>query len=110
MRRALFKHASQNLATQLAVAVTAVVGSIIISRALGPSETGEYSFATFTSLTIVSLLTLGLPTALVRHVAEADAVGDHQRTSQIIAESMRFSVRVGLVATAVGSFVSPRLP
>jgi O-antigen/teichoic acid export membrane protein len=99
MRRTLLRHASQNLATQLAVAFTAVISSVVISRKLGAHSMGEYSFATFTSLTIVSFITLGLPTSLVRFVAEAEAKEDAPRVSRIIAGAIRFSAWTGIAAT-----------
>lgn len=102
MRRALLRHASQNLATQVIASIAAVVGSAVISRTLGPRATGEYSLATFSALTIVTVFTLGLPTAVIRYIAEARARADADQSTRIIGSALRFSLLAGSLLTALG--------
>src|SRR4051812_30704343 len=103
--------ARNSLFSFAAFAVTAAFVAIttpIIFHHLGAEQYGILSL----SLTIVSLLTLldgGISTALVRFVADREAVGDSRGLNRLVSASLGLYVATGLVAVAGTALVAATL-
>jgi O-antigen/teichoic acid export membrane protein len=76
-----------------------LVSSIVIARALGADGLGQLTLISFTAATLGTLLTLGFPQSVVRHVAEAIGEGRHEALPQLY----RWSWRWAWVAAAVAA-------
>jgi len=97
VRRSLLNQASLNLAAGVVASIGALGLSIIVSRTLGPSDTGRYSFATYVMLTAVTAATLGAPLAALRWTAS------FQERPSDLAAFARTTRRLGLlVGVTVG--------
>ncbi len=97
MRRSLLNQAWLNLSAQMVASIGALVMSVIVSRSLGPSETGRYSFATYVMLTSVTVCTLGAPLAALRWTA------GYQSEPGRLAEFAYTTRRLGLLLGAVAA-------
>ena len=74
-----------------------VITSIVAARALGVDNFGHLTFISFTAATLGTLLTLGLPTSIARHVAEAIGAGREDEVHAL----HRWAWRVGAVVAAI---------
>jgi O-antigen/teichoic acid export membrane protein len=109
MRKSLLRAASLNVVSQLFNGVGAVISSVIVARCLGPAQTGNYSLAAFTVLTIGQLAALGGPLVITRAVAEDNLRAMPFGTANLIRLSVRWSalsvagaVGIGGLAVATG--------
>jgi O-antigen/teichoic acid export membrane protein len=98
MRKSLLKAASLNLMAQVANGVGAIVTTAIVSRTLGPVQTGHYALAAFAIITIGALVTQGGPLVVTRSLAESSGdVGGAYR-SRISGLSVRWGTCGAAVA------------
>jgi O-antigen/teichoic acid export membrane protein len=75
-----------------------LIVSIVAARVLGPDGTGRQSFIAFSEATAISLLSLGLPAALMRYVAEMVGAGRVPSAKALFAWAWRLEA----VAAAAG--------
>lgn len=99
MRRSLLNQAWLNLSAQIVASIGALALSVIVSRSLGPSETGRYSFATYVMLTSVTVCTLGAPLAALRWTAGYQA--EPGRLAQFVHTTRRLGLLLGSLAATV---------
>jgi len=67
------------LAAGLFTRVLGFINRIVIARFLGEEGVGLYMMAFPTLTLVISITQLGLPVAISKCVAEADAIGDRQK-------------------------------
>ena len=87
------------VATLTCTAVLAV-GHIAIARLLGPERYGQYIIALIVPTTLASVMTLGIPSGLIKHVSEAmvknrGAVAGYFKAALVVATA------VGIALTAI---------
>ncbi|HZH60124.1 MAG TPA: oligosaccharide flippase family protein, partial [Metabacillus sp.] len=71
----------------LAGFITRVLGfinRIVVARFIGEEGVGLYNMAVPTLVLVITITQLGLPVAISKLVAEAEAQGDHRRIKKIL--------------------------
>ncbi|WP_096440378.1 stage V sporulation protein B [Alteribacter populi] len=88
----------------LAGLITRILGfvnKIVVARIMGAEGVGLYMMAVPTLLLIIALTQLGLPVAISKLVAEADAVGDRLRIKRILVVSLTITAVLSVIFTTV---------
>jgi O-antigen/teichoic acid export membrane protein len=75
-----------------------LIASVILARTLGADGLGQLTFITFTAATLGTLLTLGFPNSVVRHVAEAIGAGRADEVPALYRWAWRWAIVVALLA------------
>ncbi|MCE7793757.1 stage V sporulation protein B [Salipaludibacillus sp. CUR1] len=94
----------------LAGLVTRILGfinKIVVARIMGAEGVGLYMMAVPTLLLVITLTQLGLPVAISKLVAEADAEGDRPRIKRILAVSLMVTGTLSIVFTACMILFAP---
>lgn len=94
----------------LAGLITRILGfinKIVVARIMGPEGVGLYMMAVPTLLLVITLTQLGLPVAISKLVAEADAEGDRTRIKRILVISLTVTSVLSLIFTACMIFFAP---
>src|SRR5690625_2760303 len=73
------------------------INRIVVARLMGEEGVGLYMMASPTLFLVITLTQLGLPVAISKRVAEAEAVNDQQKIKKILV--------VSLVVTGISSFI-----
>jgi len=102
-----------NVASRAIPQVYLVVVSIAAARFLGPDRLGRQSFIAFSSITVATLFTAGLPSALTRFVGDAMGRGRPAEARGLLdwgwrAEALGAAAAGGLLAAAVVAGAEPR--
>jgi stage V sporulation protein B len=87
----------------LAGLITRVLGfvnRIVVARIMGEEGVGLYMMAVPTLLLTITLTQLGLPVAISKLVAEAEAVGDRKRIKKILVVSLATTGILSIIFTA----------
>ena len=77
-----------------------LVSSVVIARALGADGLGQLTLISFTAATLGTLLTLGFPLSVVRHIAEAIGEGREDAVPQLYRWAWRWAWIAAAVAAA----------
>lgn len=77
--------------------VVAILITVLLARALGPSQFGAYAFAFSTAALLTLPLLQGLPVLVVREVSRAHIAERPGLASQLLAYSNRLSVLVAVI-------------
>jgi O-antigen/teichoic acid export membrane protein len=77
-----------------------LVASVVLARMLGADGLGQLTFITFTASTLGTLLTLGFPNSVVRHVAEAVGAGHADEVPALYRWAWRWGLAVALLAAS----------
>lgn len=86
----------------IATFVTRILGfinRIVIARSIGEEGVGLYMMAYPTFILAVTLTQMGLPVAISKSVAEAEARGDFRRIKKILVVSLGVTISLSLVFT-----------
>lgn len=75
-----------------------LISSVVIARALGADGLGQLTLITFTAATLGTLLTLGFPHSIVRHIAEAIGEGQNDTLPQLYRWAWRSGWAAAIVA------------
>ena len=75
------------------------VNRIVIARFIGEEGVGLYMMAAPTFFLAVTLTQFGLPVAISKLVAEAEARGDKQKTKRILVMSLAITGTLSLIFT-----------
>ncbi|RNA68746.1 stage V sporulation protein B [Alteribacter keqinensis] len=75
------------------------VNKIVVARIMGAEGVGLYMMAVPTLLLIITLTQLGLPVAISKLVAEADANGDRTRIKRILVVSIAVTAVLSVIFT-----------
>ncbi|WP_174729935.1 stage V sporulation protein B [Mesobacillus harenae] len=96
----------------LAGLVTRILGfinRIMIARLLGEEGVGLYMMAFPTLILVITITQLGLPVAISKHVAEAQARGDHGKIKKILVVSLATTISMSIVFTPAIILLAPYL-
>ncbi|SDC20696.1 stage V sporulation protein B [Shouchella lonarensis] len=79
--------------------VLGFINRIVMARILGSEGVGLYMMAVPTLLLILTLTQMGLPVAIAKLVAEAEARGERQRVKKILAVSLAMTAVLSVIFT-----------
>ncbi len=85
------------------------VNRIIVAKVIGGEGVGLYMMALPTLFLVITLTQLGLPVAIAKFVAEANAVGDERKIKKILVVSLSVTLSLSLICTPVLLFSAPWL-
>ncbi|PYZ98807.1 stage V sporulation protein B [Alteribacter lacisalsi] len=77
------------------------INKIVVARIMGAEGVGLYMMAVPTLLLVITLTQLGLPVAISKLVAEADASGDRARIKRILVVSISVTAVLSVIFTTV---------
>ncbi len=100
-----------NVADLSVGALTAIINSVVVARALGPTVLGRYQFILWAA-SIVSVLTMyGLPVTANRFIARYLATGHPDLAGTVVWKTIRYQALFALAAVLAGSaFALTRAP
>ncbi|WP_078390860.1 stage V sporulation protein B [Shouchella patagoniensis] len=87
--------------------VLGFINRIVMARMLGAEGVGLYMMAIPTMLLLLTLTQLGLPVAIAKLVAEAEAIGNRQRIKKILAVSLAITGLLSILFTAAMFLLAP---
>lgn len=96
----------------LAGLVTRVLGfinRIVIARSIGEEGVGLYMMAFPTLILVVTITQLGLPVAISKNIAEAEARGDFHKIKKILVVSLATTITLSVLFTPALIFLAPYL-
>ncbi|TYR82297.1 stage V sporulation protein B [Priestia megaterium] len=79
--------------------VLGFVNRIVIARMIGDEGVGLYMMAVPTLVLVITLTQLGLPIAISKLVAEAEALGDKQKIKKILVVSLSITCTLSILFT-----------
>lgn len=85
------------------------INRIVVARIMGEEGVGLYMLALPTFLLTITLTQLGLPVAISKLVAEADAKGDHRKIKKILVVSLAITGVTSIVFTTGMIILAPIL-
>lgn len=77
------------------------INRIVVARLIGEEGVGLYMMALPTLFLVITLTQLGLPIAIAKRVAEADAVKDHEKIRSILITSLLLTSVTSVILTIV---------
>ncbi|MBM4762407.1 stage V sporulation protein B [Bacillus sp. B15-48] len=92
--------------------VTRILGfinRIVLARFIGEEGVGLYMMAFPTFILVVTITQLGLPVAISKRVAEAEAKGDFPKIKKILVVSLATTVSLSAIFTPALFFLAPKL-
>jgi O-antigen/teichoic acid export membrane protein len=90
-----------NLASRALPQVYIALISIAAARFLGPDDFGRQSFIAFASVSLILLLSAGIPQAMVRYIGDAMGRGDVAAVRGLTAWGWRIEIVAGLAGGAI---------
>lgn len=96
----------------LAGFITRVLGfinRIVIARSIGEEGVGLYMMAYPTFILVVTIIQLGLPVAISKNIAEAEAKGDSTEIKKILVVSLTITISLSLIFTPALVLLAPFL-
>ncbi|MHA6252142.1 stage V sporulation protein B [Oceanobacillus sp. CAU 1775] len=83
------------------------INRIVVARLIGEEGMGLYMMALPTLFLIITLTQFGLPVAIAKRVAEADAINDQAKIKKILVVSLAFTGSISLVLSIAMFFGAP---
>lgn len=93
----------------LVTRVLGFINRIVIARFIGEEGVGLYMMAFPTLILIITITQLGLPVAISKNVAEAEARGDVKKIKKILIVSLTTTISLSIVFTPALIFLAPYL-
>ena len=75
------------------------INKIVVARIMGSEGVGLYMMAVPTLLLVITITQLGLPVAISKLVAEAEAIGDRKKIKRILVVSLTITGTLSLIFT-----------
>ncbi|MBU8879525.1 stage V sporulation protein B [Bacillus sp. FJAT-29790] len=97
------------LAAGLVTRVLGFINRIVIARFIGEEGVGLYMMAFPTLILVVTITQLGLPVAISKNVAEAEARGDLAKIKKILVVSLAITISLSAVFTPALIILAPYL-
>lgn len=97
------------LAAGLITRILGFINRILIARLIGEEGVGLYMMAYPTFILVVTLTQVGLPVAISKRVAEADAMGDSAKVKRILVVSLITTLALSVIFTPLLFFGAPIL-
>ncbi|MCP8967290.1 stage V sporulation protein B [Ectobacillus ponti] len=85
------------------------INRIVMARILGSEGVGLYMMAVPTFILAITVTQLGLPVAIAKLVAEAEAVGDRKKVKSILTVSLTVTLTLSVIFTAAFIVLAPIL-
>ncbi|WP_033828319.1 stage V sporulation protein B [Bacillus andreraoultii] len=95
------------LVAGLITRILGFINRILIARFIGEEGVGLYMMAYPTFILVVTLTQMGLPVAISKRVAEADAVGDTAKVKKIFVVSLIMTLTLSIIFTPALFFGAP---
>lgn len=89
--------------------VLGFINRIVIARSIGEEGVGLYMMAFPTFILVVTLTQMGLPVAISKNIAEAEAKGNHQEIKKILVVSLAITISLSLIFTPALILLAPIL-
>ncbi|RSD24085.1 stage V sporulation protein B [Mesobacillus subterraneus] len=89
--------------------VLGFINRIVIARSIGEEGVGLYMMAFPAMMLVVTITQLGLPVAISKNVAEAEARGDFKKIKKILVVSLATTISLSIIFTPALIFLSPIL-
>ncbi|MFF2447685.1 stage V sporulation protein B [Neobacillus sp. NPDC058068] len=92
--------------------ITRVLGfiyRIVLARSIGEEGVGLYMMAYPTFILVVTITQLGLPVAISKNIAEAEARGDYAEIKKILVVSLATTISLSIILTPVIILLAPIL-
>jgi stage V sporulation protein B len=93
----------------LVTRILGFINRIVIARSIGEEGVGLYMMAYPTFILVVTLTQLGLPVAISRNIAEAQAKGNHAEVKKILVVSLATTISLSLIFTPALILLAPIL-
>jgi len=97
------------LVAGLVTRVLGFINRIVIARCIGEEGVGLYMMAFPTLILVITVTQLGLPVAISKNVAEAEARGDMKKIKQILVVSLTTTFILSLIFTPALFLLAPYL-
>jgi stage V sporulation protein B len=97
------------LAAGFVTRILGFINRIVIARFIGEEGVGLYMMAFPTLMLVITITQLGLPVAISKHVAEAEAKGDFKKIRNILVVSLTTTFTLSLFFTPALILLSPYL-
>ncbi|WP_251549332.1 stage V sporulation protein B [Neobacillus muris] len=92
--------------------ITRVLGfiyRIVLARSIGEEGVGLYMMAYPTFILVVTIVQLGLPVAISKNIAEAEARGDYGEIKKILVVSLATTISLAVILTPALLLLAPML-
>lgn len=93
----------------LVTRVLGFINRIVIARFIGEEGVGLYMMAFPTMVLVVTITQLGLPVAISKNVAEAEAKGDFRKIKKILVVSLATTISLSIIFTPALILLAPYL-
>ncbi|RFU66098.1 stage V sporulation protein B [Peribacillus glennii] len=97
------------LIASLITRVLGFINRIVIARFIGEEGVGLYMMALPTLFLVITITQLGLPVAISKSVAEADALGDEKKVKRILVVALSCTFGLSLIFTPALLLFAPML-
>ena len=97
------------LAAGLITRVLGFINRIVIARFIGEEGVGLYMMAVPTFILAITITQIGLPVAISKNVAEAEAAGDTAKIKKILVVSLATTITLSVIFTPILLFTAPLL-
>ncbi|CAM3705813.1 stage V sporulation protein B [Aeromicrobium ponti] len=97
------------LTAGLVTRVLGFINRIVIARSIGEEGVGLYMMAFPTMILVVTITQLGLPVAISKNVAEAEARGDTAKIKKILVVSLATTISLSIIFTPALILLAPLL-
>ena len=97
------------LVAGLITRVLGFINRIVIARFIGEEGVGLYMMAVPTFILAITITQLGLPVAISKNVAEAEAAGDHAKIKKILVVSLGTTLALSIIFTPLLLLTAPLL-
>jgi stage V sporulation protein B len=93
----------------LVTRVLGFINRIVIARSIGEEGVGLYMMAFPTFILVVTLTQMGLPVAISKNIAEAEAKGNYSEIKKILVVSLAVTISLSLIFTPALLLLAPIL-
>lgn len=97
------------MAAGLITRVLGFINRVVIARFIGEEGVGLYMMVYPTLIMAVTITQIGLPIAISKSIAEAEAAGDRKKIKTILAVSLAITVSLSLILTPALILLAPYL-
>lgn len=97
------------LVAGLITRILGFINRIVLARFIGEEGVGLYMMAFPTFILVVTITQIGLPVAISKRVAEAEAQGDFNKIKKILVVSLATTISLSLIFTPALFFLAPQL-
>jgi stage V sporulation protein B len=93
----------------LVTRVLGFINRIVIARSIGEEGVGLYMMAFPTFILVVTITQFGLPVAISKNIAEAEASGNHHEIKKILVVSLAITISLSVIFTPALILLAPFL-